>query len=288
MLPGLLCSSSSILSNHSLLQSEVPTCFKKTAVIPVPKKTHAGCPNDYCPVALMSMIMKSSEKLVMAHINTTLPNCLDPLQFIYKSTADVISLALHLSLKHLDNKDTDVRLLLIDYSSAFSTLIPNKLIPKHQNLGLSSPLCNWILDFLTHRLQSVRISDNTSSTIILNTSAPQGCVLSPLLYSLYTHKCVAKFCSNSIYKFADDTTVVGQISDNDITEYRKKIECLAAWCKDNNLSINVSKMKELIIDFRKQSGGHTLVCINGAEVEMVESVRFLGVMITNNLSWITH
>eukprot|EP00061_Rhincodon_typus_P018624 g47862.t1 len=115
---------------------------------------------------------------------------------------------------------------------------------------------------------------------------PQGRIFSPLLYSLYTHDCVSKFHPNTICKFADDTTVVGQISNNHETEYRKEKEYLKAWCKDNN-HFNISKLKELVIDFRKQSGGHTPICINGAEVEMTESVKFLGVMITNNLSWST-
>eukprot|EP00061_Rhincodon_typus_P008945 g32017.t1 len=70
---------------------------------------------------------------------------------------DAISLALHSSLERLDNKDMYVRLLLIDYSSAFKTIIHSKLISKLCGLGLSSALCNWILSFLIHRLQSVRI-----------------------------------------------------------------------------------------------------------------------------------
>eukprot|EP00061_Rhincodon_typus_P014425 g41432.t1 len=121
--------------------------------------------------------------------------------------------------------------------------------------------------------------------IIINTGAPQGYVLSPLLYS---DNGVAKFLSNSICKFADDTNIEDQISNNAETEHRKEIECIAAWCKDNNLSINVSKMKELIIDFRKRNGGHAPVCITGAEVEIVENVKFLGVTSTNNLFWSTH
>eukprot|EP00061_Rhincodon_typus_P011123 g35913.t1 len=55
-----------------------------------------------------------------------------------------------------------------------------------------------------------------------------------------------------------------------------------------DLSVNVSKMKEPVIDFRKWSGGHSPICINIAEVEMVDKVKFLGVMITNNLSWSAH
>eukprot|EP00061_Rhincodon_typus_P015081 g42557.t1 len=65
-----------------------------------------------------------------------------------------------------------------------------------------------------------------SSTIILNAGALRGCVLSPLLYSLYTHDYVTKFSSNSIDKFADDTTLMGRISNNDEAEYRKEIDSL--------------------------------------------------------------
>eukprot|EP00061_Rhincodon_typus_P015063 g42531.t1 len=57
----------------SLLQAEVHTCFKKTTIIPVSKKAHATCLNDYYPVDVTSIIMKCFERLVMAHINSSLP-----------------------------------------------------------------------------------------------------------------------------------------------------------------------------------------------------------------------
>eukprot|EP00061_Rhincodon_typus_P007540 g29328.t1 len=60
------------------------------------------------------------------------------------------------------------------------------------------------------------------------------------------------------------------------TPITNEIDCLAAWCKDNTVSINISKMKELVIDFRKQSGGHAPVCVNGADLEMVQTDEFLG------------
>ncbi|XP_048414141.1 uncharacterized protein LOC125465079 isoform X2 [Stegostoma tigrinum] len=114
--------------NLSLLQSEVPNCFKKTTIVSMPKENQASCLNDYHPVALTSLIMKCFESLVKAHINPSLPACLDPLQFTYchnRSTADAISLALHSPLEHRDNY---VR--LIDYSSTFNTIIPIKLTSK--------------------------------------------------------------------------------------------------------------------------------------------------------------
>ena len=95
--------------------------------------------------------------MVMAHLNTIIPETLDPFQFAYcpnRSTHDAISIALHTALPHLDEINTYVRMLFIDYSSAFNTIVPSKLITKLRTLGLNISLCNWILDFLTGRTRS--------------------------------------------------------------------------------------------------------------------------------------
>ncbi len=236
-------------------------------------------------------MMKCFERLVMHKIKASLPNTLDPLQFAYRpnrSTDDAISSTLHLALTHLENKDSYVRMLFIDFSSAFNTIIPQQLINKLNLLGLNNSLCNWILDFLTGRPQSVRVGHNTSSTTTLSTGAPQGCVLSPLLFTLLTHDCTAKFSSNHIIKFADDTTVVGLISNNDETHYREEVAQLAEWCGTNNLSLNVGKTKEVVLDFRRNSVDHPPLTINSSTVERVSSTKFLGVHITEDLTWTTN
>ncbi len=132
---------------------------------------------------------------------------------------DAISSVVHMALTHLENRDSYVRLLFLDFSSAFNTIIPQTLVHNLEALVLSPALCNWVLDFLTNRRQTVRIHSITSSPIILNTGCPQGCVLSPLLYSLLTYDCSATFSSNHVVKFADDTAMVGLISSNDETNY---------------------------------------------------------------------
>jgi hypothetical protein len=95
--------------NLSLSESVIPTCFKQTSMVPVPKNTKGTCLNDYRPMVLTSVAMKCFERLVMAHIKTIIPETLDQLQFVYHpniSTDDAISIALHTALSHLDNRNT--------------------------------------------------------------------------------------------------------------------------------------------------------------------------------------
>ncbi|KAK1801002.1 hypothetical protein P4O66_004666 [Electrophorus voltai] len=143
--------------------------------------------------------MKCFEKLVRDFIPSSLPASMDPLQFAYchnRSTDDAITHLLHTTLTHL-----------------------YKLTTKLEDLGLHTSLCDWISNFLTDRPQSVRVGNCASSTLTLSTGAPQGCVLSPLLYSLHTYDCTATSISIIIVKFADDTVVMGLISDNDERAY---------------------------------------------------------------------
>ncbi len=316
--------------NLSLSLSVVPSCFKQSTIVPIPKKNKI-----WRPVALTPIFSKCFEKLVRDYICSVLPASLDPLQFAYRSnrsTDDAIAFTLHTALSHLENKNTYVRMLFVDYSSAFNTIVPATLVAKLQTLGLNRSLCSWILDFLTGRSQVVRMGNNTSSPLTLNTGAlvaklqtlglnrslcswildfltgrsqvvrmgntsspltlntgaPPGCVLSPLLYSLYTHDCTATHSSNVIVKFADDTTVIGLITDNDETAYREEVSTLTKWCQENHLSLNIDKTKELVVDFRRQSRVHTPITINKTPVERVNSFKFLGVHITEDLTWSAH
>ncbi|KAL0202445.1 hypothetical protein M9458_000463, partial [Cirrhinus mrigala] len=125
--------------------------------------------------------------------------------------------------------------------SAFNTIIPQQLIHKLNLLGLNTPCRPQHLEHY-HTKHS------------------------PLLFTLLTHDCTAKFSSNHIIKFADDTTVVGLISNNDETHYREEVAQLAKWCGANNLSLNVGKTKEVVMDFRRNSVAHPPLTIDSSTI----------------------
>ncbi len=141
--------------------------------------------------------------------------------------------------------------LFVDFSSAFNTIITDTLQNKLTQLSVPTSVCQWINSFLTDRQQLVRLGKFSSNTRTTSTGAPQGCVLSPLLFSLYTNDCTSKDPSVKLLKFTDDTTLIGLIQDGDESAYRQGVKELTVWCSLNNLELNTLKTVEMIVDFRR-------------------------------------
>jgi hypothetical protein len=274
--------------NESLQQGVVPSCFKSAVIVPVPKKGKVSTLNDFRPVALTSVVMKVFERLVLAFLKGVTDHLFDPMQFAYRanrSVEDAVSLTLHHVLQHLETTRSYARVLFIDFSSAFNTIIPQNLFSKLCDFNVDPLMCKWILSFLTERTQVVRCSGRLSGSLTLNTGAPQGCCLSPFLFTLFTNDCVSNHESVLVVKFSDDTTVSGLISDADESAYRNEVARLVDWCDANNLVLNVSKTKELVVDFRVKKTPIRPLVINDQDVEIVESFRFLGSIFSCSLKW---
>ena len=87
-----------------------------------------------------------------------------------------------------------------------------------------------------------------SDKITTNTGAPQGCVLSPVLFTIYTNDCVSENkIQVCLLKFADDSTIQGFIVNDDEIVYRRKIQNFVVWCDVHFLDQNVSKQKKLFL-----------------------------------------
>ena len=115
----------STLFNLSLSHGIVPSTWKTSCVVPVPKKKPVTCPNDLRPVALTSSVIKVLERIILRRLNVLVDPFLDPLQFAYRQKRNVEDAVLYVLNKiyaHLDKANTCIRLMFFYFSSAFNTM----------------------------------------------------------------------------------------------------------------------------------------------------------------------
>ena len=275
-----------------MMTGEIPKIWKHSIIIPVPKKPTCSKLNDLRPISLTAAPMKCFEKLYQDMLKPYILPLMDPLQFAYRSkrsTEDAIVFFMDCVTKHLEQPKSYARALFIDYSSAFNTIIPTKLITKFNSMDVPYKLQLWAWNFLNDRTQVVIANGIMSSVRKTYTGAPQGCVNSPVFFTAYTNDIVSHSPRCRIIKYADDTVCLGLISNLDETEYRQEINLLDVWCNENNLLLNAEKCQELVFTFLRETPSCDVpVSINNRYVDIVNTVTYLGVKIQSNLKCDEH
>jgi len=265
----------------------VPILWRTSQIVPVPKTKVPVQKNDLRPVALTCIFMKCFESIILNLVCADVSGQRDRLQFAYtegRSVEDAVTTLLHFVLSHLDKCSTYTRLLFIDFSSAFNTIQPHILLKKLYDMNVNSNLISWIHSYMTMRPQFVKLHNVTSDVLKTNTGAPQGCVLSPLLFTLYTNECRSIADNCHVIKYADDTVIVGNIYNSNESMYFRQVKWFTDWCQQNYLNLNVNKTMEMILDFRKVRNYETLTIMD-EEVKIVEQYKYLGVYIDNRLTF---
>lgn len=181
------------LFQTSISTGKVPALWKLATIVPVPKQPHPKQMNDLRPIALTSVPMKCLERVVMKRLLPSVNESLDQMQFAYRpkwSVEDAVLTLLHGVYEHLEKAGSFAKILFVDFSSAFNTIQPHVMIKKLLDLEVNPKLIIWINSFLTNRKQNVKLNATVSPILSINTGAPQGCVLSPVLFTMYANDCV--------------------------------------------------------------------------------------------------
>ena len=273
-----------------LLNSHImPKAWKTSTIIPLPKNSKARQLNDFRPVALTPILAKCFESVLCKHLKSDVMSKLDPLQFAYKAKRGVDDACLtlvNLVAKHVQHSKNFCRILMIDFSSAFNSIEPLILLRRLADLGVNNNLILFINDFLKERPQRVLANGIFSEELVLSTGAPQGCVLSPTLFSIYTDEIRFNNDITTLFKFADDMALVGLLtSENSLSSYFSDVERLREWCSNSFLELNVKKTKELVFDERSEKSDFVPIKISNEKVEVVETFKYLGTIIDSKLNF---
>ncbi len=220
----------SFIFKLSLQCQRVPCVWKNSTVEPVPKMNNPESQDEHRSVSLTSLVMKTFEKIVRDNLLDKVQANLDPLQFVHRGVDDVMCTLLHMILSHLEGANTFVRLVFINFSSPFNCIKQDILAERLRSVySIDAGLIGWLVDFLT------------------STGLPQGCVLSPLLFALYTDECRSQNLRSHILKFTDNLVIVSLLRSDD-SDHGSVVQKFTNWCRKCSLNTDVSKTKEMIID----------------------------------------
>ena len=169
----------------------VPRLWRWSVIVPVPKNSSAKVLNDFRPIALTSILCKCLERKLESvdcasgRLYESIAVCIQGKQG--GGLGNVTLTLLDLVSRHIDTSDSFVRILFMDVSSALNSIQSHLLLKWLLELQANSSLVLWIRSFLCDRPQRVSVRGCFSDELVRNTGAPQGCVLSPVLFSIYSN-----------------------------------------------------------------------------------------------------
>jgi hypothetical protein len=291
--------------NSSFAMGVFPSIWKQAQLIALKKNSAPENVTDFRPIALLCFLSKVLEKIAHAQIMEYLNSnkILDPLQagFRKHNSTQTALIKLTDDVRMAIDKKKVTLLLLFDFSKAFDTISPSKLLSKLRQLGFSRMALLWIKSYLQGRSQMVFSNKNCCSEWLeTNLGVPQGSVLGPLLFSLYVND-LKDLLDSQVIKhlfYADDLQIYLHISKDKflegVTRLTQAARVIAEWAESSGLRLNAGKTKAIFFGSRKNVNDISSWNLPGVELQdgvivpFSESVLSLGVTLDSKLTWKPH
>jgi len=284
------------LYEQSINDGHVFSQWKVARLNPVFKKGDETDRGNYRPLSLLSVPSKILETCVtdtlVNHIFMENKLVTDN-QWAYRKGHSTELLLIHLTeiwREAIDAKKV-VGIAFIDFQKAFDSVSHRVLLHKLEtNFGIKGMLFTWLQDYLSNRKQYTVLNGKTSDLRLVKVGIPQGSVLGPTLFTLYTSDLPDAVISAATYMYADDTTLfcIGDSVDDVTRQLNKALEELLHWCEQNSLTPHPKKCEAMILHRGSFIGPCNALTLGQYTIKWVSHSRLLGITIDDRLTWSNH
>lgn len=280
--------------NSSLMEGLFPQEMKQAIVRPVYKDGDTSSPENYRPIANVSTFSKIFEHVFANRLLNFLFHqnllCKEQYGFVRgKNTTNAMVAFATNAIDALDKKFKSVGVFL-DLQKAFDCLDHEVLFDKLSRLGVRGAALSWIESFLVNRTQSVQVKNVISNKLKLNFGIPQGSVLGPILFILYTNSLTLNFPDLHITMYADDIALLfqGKSLENLEINCFLQLTKLFQYLNNNNLHVNPSKSKSISFSNHFSIDENPSIVMNEFELPLESDCKYLGLIFDNKFTWGKH
>ena len=281
-----------IIFNKSLELGKLPLDWKHANICPVYKKGDKHDAINYRPISLTCICCKIMEHVISSNIMSFLEtnNILYDLQHGFRSSrsCETQLISFIQNICQSLNKKIQTDIIIMDFAKAFDKVPHKHLLYKLNYYGINNTTVNWISDFLGDRTQTVALEGIMSEKVPVTSGVPQGTVMGPILFLIYINDFADYIQHSTLRLFADDSIIYKEINnENDAKLLQSDLEAAGRWETDWLMHFHPDKCNILSIT-QKKNPINFLYKLHNHDLEKVQSAKYLGVTIQNNLKWDKH
>lgn len=291
--------------NKSIETNTFPSSWKKALVKPIPKKNTVLELKDLRPISILPVLSKVLEKVVLVQVLKYLEkiNIIPKFQSGFRKAHGTETALLQVTddLTEASDMGLSTIMVLLDYSRAFDCLEPKLLLAKLEHYRFSKNTCDWFHSFLNDREQSVLTErgdglKRCSTAKPIQRGVPQGSLLSPTLFTIFTADLPAQIKHCKYHLYADDTQLYYSFDSKNTHEAAVRINedlfNVYTWSQKNSLLLNPNKSQMVFFGTKKQVKSatdlETQITINDVAIERVTCARNLGLMMDEEQKYAEH
>lgn len=285
--------------NSSINQSLFPEAWKTAQVIPLPKTKLPSDYKDLRPISILPCLSKVLEKIMAIQIrqyvnqHTILPETQSGFRPGYSCSTALLNITDDI-FTAIDNNELSL-VIMLDYSKAFDTIGHDILISILHHIGFSVSAVSLIQNYLTNRSQTVILNNCKSTSLPVTLGVPQGSILGPLLYVIYTFNLQTSLKNCNYHLYADDTQLQYNFNpnnlDNAIIAVNSDLNNLVLFSEKHGLRINTNKCYVMLFGRSKARDTYRdniVIKIKDTILDMKENVKNLGLIVDQNLRFKEH